>query len=257
MTLHSRLSAAIAFICLFIFATAVQGAELKILCANGMQTVMDDLGPKFERSTGHKLAVTFDTGGSTIKRARGEMGDVVIAIREGVAALAKDGRAAPDTMVAIASTGISVAVRKGAPKPDIASPEALKRVLLSAKSITYLNPADGGASGIHFAKVLDRLGISNEMTPKTIYAPKAPAVGAMVANGEAELGVLQYQLLYGVPGIEIIGPLPGDLQSTTVFSVAVMTSSLNAEAAKDLINFLRTAEAAAVIKAKGMDPISR
>ena len=257
MKLHSRLAAAIAFVCVFVLANTVQAAELKILCANGMQTVMDDLGPKFERATGHKLAITFDTGGSTVKRARGEAADVVIAIREGVVGLTKDGTAAPDTVAAIASTGISVAVRTGAPKPDISSPEALKRALLSAKTVTYLNPADGGASGIHFAKVLDRLAIANEVKSKTIFAPKAPAVGSMVVNGEAELGVLQYQLLYGVPGIEIIGPLPGDLQSTTVFSAALMTTSKNAEAAKDLINFLRTAEAAAVIKAKGMDPPSR
>ncbi len=252
-----RSSAAIAFICLLILMSGVRAAELTVLSANGMQTVMEDLGPKFERATGHKLTITFDTGGSTIKRARSEAADVVIAIREGVAALAKDGRAAAETLTDMASTGISVAVRTGAPKPDIASPEALKRTLLSVKSITYLNPADGGASGIHFAKVLDRLEVSGEMKPKTIYAPKAPAVGAMVANGEAELGILQYQLLYGVPGIEIIGPLPGDLQSTTVFSVALIASSKKADAAKDLIRFLRTAEAAAVIKAKGMDPVSR
>jgi molybdate transport system substrate-binding protein len=239
------------------FATAGYAAELKILCANGMQTVIEDLGPKFERAMGHKLAITFDTGGSTIKRARGELADVVIAIREGIAGLAKDGRVATDSVAAIASTGISVAVRKGAPKPDIGSPETFKRTLLSAKSVTYLNPADGGASGIHFAKVLDRLGIANDMKSKTVFAAKASAIGPMIANGEAELGVLQYQLLYGVPGIEIIGPLPGDLQSTKVFSAAVMTTSSNAEAAKDLISFLRAAEAAAVIKTKGMEPAIR
>jgi molybdate transport system substrate-binding protein len=257
MALTSRFFAAIAFVCLLIFTDAVQAAELKVLCANGMQTVMEDLGPKFERATGHKLAIAFDTGGATIKRARVERADVVIAIHEGVAALAKDGRVASDTATTIASTGISIAVRTGSTKPDIASAEALKRTLLSAKSITYLNPADGGASGIHFAKVLDRLGLLNEMKSKTIYAAKASAVGPMVANGDAELGILQYQLLYGIPGIDIVGPLPADLQSTTTFSVAMMATSSNAEAAKDFIRFLRTQEAAALIKAKGMDPVSR
>src|SRR5437870_1488775 len=114
MTRHSRLAAAIGFICVMTLADAGHGAELKILCANGMQTVMDDLGPKFERATGHKLAITFDTGGATVKRARGEAADVVIAIREGIVGLVKDGAVAPDTASAIASTGISVAVRAGA-----------------------------------------------------------------------------------------------------------------------------------------------
>jgi molybdate transport system substrate-binding protein len=230
-------------------------AELKVLCANGMQTVMEDLGPKFERASGHKLAMTFATGGATIKSARdGEGADVVIAIREGIEELVKAGRAAPNSAVALAITGISIAVRRGAVKPDISSSEALKRALLSAKSLTYLDPADGGASGIHFAKVLDRLGIASEMKSRTVFAPKAPAVGSLVANGDAELGILQYQLLYGLPGIDIIGPLPGDLQNSTVFSAAVMTSSANAEASKALIEFLRTPEAAAAIKSKGMDP---
>jgi molybdate transport system substrate-binding protein len=144
--------------------------------------------------------------------------------------------------------------RKGASKPDVSSPEALKRALLAAKSITYLNPADGAASGIHFAKVLDRLGIANEMKSKTVYAPKTSAVGAFVANGEAEIGVVQYQLLFKVPGIEIVGPLPGDLQAITVFSAAILGSSKEQAVAKELIIFLRSAEAAVVIKADGMDP---
>jgi molybdate transport system substrate-binding protein len=211
------------FIFLLVITSPAQSAELKVLCANGMQTVMEDLAPKFERATGHKLVIAFATGGATVKRARdGEPADVVIAPERGIDVLVRDGRAAADAVTALASTGISVAIRKGAAKPDISSPEALKRTLLAAKSITYLNPADGGASGIHFAKVLDRLGIVNEIRPKTVFAPKAAAVGALVANGEAEIGVIQYQLLFSVPGIEIIGPLPGDLQDTTVFSGAIM-----------------------------------
>ena len=257
MKLRFRVWPAVTVLCVFVCFSRTQAAELKVLCANGMQTVIEELGPAFERSTGHKLTVIFDTGGSTIKRARGESADVVIAIREGVAGLAKDGRVAPDSVTMVASTGISVAVRKGAPKPDIESPEALKRVLLASKSITFLNPADGAQSGIHFAGVLDRLGISNEMKSKTTFASKASALGPMVANGEAEIGVLQYQLLYGVPGIEIIGPLPGDLQSTTVFSAGVITGSSNREAAQELLNFFRTAEAVATIKRKGMDPVPR
>jgi molybdate transport system substrate-binding protein len=244
-----------AFIFLFVVGNTAESAEVKVLCANGMQTVMEELAPKFERAAGHKLAITFATGGATVKRAQGgEPADVVIAPQPGIGILVKDGKAAADNATAIASTGISVAVRKGTPKPDISSPEALKRALLAAKSITYLNPADGGASGIHFAKMLDRLGIANEMKSKTVLAPKAGAVGALVANGEAELGVIQYQLLFSIPGIEIVGPLPGDLQQTTVFSAAIMVDAKEAEAGKTLLKFLLAPEAAAVIRAKGMDP---
>ena len=130
----------------------------------------------------------------------------------------------------------------------------MKRALLVAKSISYLNPADGGASGIHFAKVLDRLGIAGDVKSKTVFAPKAGAVGALVASGEAEFGVIQYQLLFSIPGIEIIGPLPGDLQDTTIFSGAIMGRATDREASRALINFLRSSEAVAVIKAKGMEP---
>ena len=249
--------ASIGVIFLLGLGSKAESAEIKVLCANGMQTVMEDLAPKFERATGHKLLITFATGGATVKLAGGgEPADVVIAPHRGIDGLVKDGKVAADAVTAIASTGISVAVRKGAPKPDISSPEALKHALLAAKSITYLNPADGGASGIHFAKVLDRLGIANEMKSKTVFAPKAGAVGAFVASGEAEIGVIQYQLLFSVPGIEIVGPLPGDLQDSTVFSGAILGRSRDATASRTLISFLRSPEAAAVIKAKGMEPVA-
>ena len=157
-------------------------------------------------------------------------------------------------VTAVATTGISVAIRKGAPKPDISSPDAFRRTVLAAKSITYLNPADGGASGIHFAKVLEQLGIANEMKPKTILAAKIDAIGAMLASGEAEIGVLQYQLLFEVPGIEIVGPLPGVLQNSTIFSAAVLNDAKETEASKALITFMRSPQAQALIKAKGMEP---
>ena len=168
----------------------------------------------------------------------------------------KDGKALAGNVTVLARSGIGVAVRKGAPKPDISSPDALKRTLLAAKSIAYVDPASGGASGIHFAKVLDRLGIANEMQSKTVFPnPKTPAeVGVLVANGEAEIGVHLIQELMSVAGIDIVGPLPGDLQDTTVFSAAIMTGAKDADAAKALVDFLRTPEAAKVIKAKGMEP---
>lgn len=250
----------IGFMFLLVLGIKAQAGEIRVLSAFGMQSVLEDLGPKFERATGHKLALTFTTGGATVTRVQGgEVFDVVITLRPGIDTLVKDGKASAGDVSVLASAGISVAIRKGAPKPDISSPEALKRTLLAAKSISYVDPASGGASGIYFAKLLDRLGIANEMKSKTAFPdPKTPAeVGVMVANGEAEIGVHIIQELIPVAGIDIVGPLPGDLQNTIVFAAAVMASAKDAEAAEALVNSLRTPEAAAVIKAKGMEPATR
>ena len=258
MKLRSLVAAAnIGFMLLLVLGIEAEAAELKVLSAFGMQSVMEDLGPKFERATGHKLTISFATGGATVKRVQGgEAADVVITLRQGIDTLVTDGKAPAGKVTVLARSGIVVVVRKGAPKPDILSPDALKRTLIAAKSISYVDPASGGASGIHFAKVLDRLGIANEMKSKTVFPnPKTPAeVGVLVANGEAEIGVHVIQEVMSVAGIDVVGPLPGDLQNTIVFAAAIMASPKDAEASKALVNFLRTPEAAAVIKAKGMEP---
>ncbi len=243
------------FMSLLLAGIAAQAAEVKVLSAFAIGPVMEDLGPKFERTTGHKLAITFATIGAVVKRVQdGETADVVIISRQGIDSLVKDGKAAAGNVTVVALSGIGVAVRKGASKPDISSPEALKRTLLAAKSITYPNPADGTATGIHFAKVLDRLGIADEMKPKTVFLPKPGPVGVLVANGEAEIAVHQFQEFIALAGIEIVGSLPGDLQDTLVIAAAIMAGAKNTKASKALVNFLLTPEAAAVIKAKGMEP---
>ncbi len=230
-------------------------AQIKVLSAFPLQVVMEDLGPQFERATGHKLAITFATLGGIVKRVQdGETADVVVIPRQGIDSLVKDGRAAAGNVTVFARSGIGLAVRQGAPRPDISSPEALKRTLLAAKSITYSNPAHGGASGIHFARVLERMGIANEMKPKTILAAPGGETGVLVANGKAGICVHHMQVLMAVAGIEIVGPLPGDLQDTIVFAAAVMDGAKSAEASKALVDFMCTPEAAAVIKAKGMEP---
>jgi molybdate transport system substrate-binding protein len=258
MKIRSFVAAAnIGFMFLLVLGIKAEAADLKVLSAFGMQLVLDDLGPKFERASGHKLAISFATGGATVKPVQGgEAADVVITLRQGIDTLVKDGKAPADNVTVLARSGIVVIVRKGAPKPDVSSPDTLKRALLAAKSLSYVDPASGGASGIHFAKVLERLGIANEMRSKTVFPnPKTPAaVGVVVANGEAEIGVHIVQEVISVAGIEIVGPLPGDLQDTIIFAAAIMGGIESAEAAKALVLFLRTPEAAAVIKAKGMEP---
>jgi molybdate transport system substrate-binding protein len=163
-------AANIGCICLLLVGIAAEAAELKVLSAGTLRAVMEDLGPKFERATGHKLAFTFAGTGALVKRVQeGETADVVVIPQEGIDSFVKDGKAVAGNVTVVASSSISVAVRKGTPKPDISSPDALKRTLLAAKSITYADPARGGAAGSHFATVLERLGITNEMHAKTVF----------------------------------------------------------------------------------------
>jgi molybdate transport system substrate-binding protein len=248
-------AAKIAFMFLLLVRITAQAPDVKVLSGGGFREVMADLGSKFERATGHKLAITFGSAGAVVKRVQdGETADVVILAQQGIDRLVKEGRAAAGDVTVVARASTGVAVRKGAHKPDISSPEALKSALLAAKSITYSDPVGGSTSGIHFVKVLDRLGIANEMKSKTILPSRGGASGDLVANGEAEIVVDLFPLLIAVPGIELIGPLPGDLQDIIVVAAVVVAGAKETEASKALINFLRTPEAVAVIKARGMEP---
>lgn len=240
--------------------TFAAGVELRVLSANGMRQVMLDLAPKFERATGHRLNISIDSGGLIVKRVEGgETADVVMINRVGIERLTEMGKVVRGSVTDLAASGVGVAVRRGAPKPDISSPEAFRRAMLAAKSIACTDPAIGGSSGVHIAKVFERLGISEEVRPKLVLVrtPQQAKTmpGDMVAAGKAEIALHQMQELMAVPGIDIVGPLPGALQERFVFSAAIMTQANDVEAAKAFIEFLRTPEARAVIKAKGMEPI--
>ena len=230
-------------------------AEIKVLCADGFRHAMTELKPHFERASGHKLEVSFGNLGQAMKRLQGgETADLVILPKQGIDKIVKDGKADAGNITTVARVGIYVAVRKGAPKPNFSSPDALKRMLLAAKSITYLNPAGGGVSGVRFARVLDRLGIANEMKPKTILVNHTREMTPLIENGKVEVVVHQLANLMTVGGIEILGPLPESLQDPLVFNVVVMNSAKDAALAKAFIEFLRSPESAKLIKSKGMDP---
>jgi len=229
--------------------------ELKVLSAIAMQTVMEDLGPKFERASGHKLAISFATMGQAVKQIQdGETADVIIIPRSGIEGFVKDGKAEAGNVTEVAYSIMGLAVRSGAPKPDISTSEAFKRALLAAKSFTYPNPATGAAVGSYIVQLLERLGITDEMQPKTVLLSKPGFSPNLVANGEVEMTVNHVQELVPIAGIEIVGPLPDDLQNRFVFSAAIMAGNKQFEASKALVNFLRTPEAAAVIQEKGMEP---
>jgi molybdate transport system substrate-binding protein len=233
----------------------VNAAEIKVLCALGAKEVMEELGPKFERASGHKLVIAFANLGNISRRVQGgEAADIVILPRQGIDRFVKDGKVAAANVTVLARGGLGVAVRKGTPKPDIATPEALKRALLAAKSITYLDPAGGGVSGTHFVKVLDRLGIAEEAKPKTVLHRNSDEAAAFLVDGRAEFGVNLIQELLPKAGIDLVGPLPGELQYNIVYAAAIMAGAGDAAASKALVEFLRTPDAAIVIKAKGMEP---
>ena len=216
-----------------------------------MHGVLDELVPQFERSTGHKVTVIYDPAQIVLKRVQaGETADLAILGRAVLEELVKHGKIAADSQRSIARCGVGIGVRAGAPKPDVSSADALKRALLGAKSIAYTT---SGASGIHFAGVIERLGIAQEVKAKGVTRPGG-LIGELVASGEAEIAVQQIPEIMAVPGVELAGPLPPELQNVTQSSAGIFVGSTQTEVARAFIDFLSTPEAARVLKAKGLEP---
>jgi molybdate transport system substrate-binding protein len=246
-------SAATALSGLMSFGHVAQAAEVKVLTSVALTSALDELAPIFEKESGNKLMIEYSLIAALRKRILdGETGDVIMLSRPVMEELQKQGKFAGD-LVNVAGTPVSIVARAGAPKPDIGSVDALKRTLLNARSIVYADPAKGGASGVYFAKVLDRLGIAEQMKSKTTLVPGAQAA-EVVAKGEAELGVGQASEIVPVHGAQLVGPLPGEFASTTAFTAAIGAGSKSAEAAKTLIKFLTGPEAAPRLKANGFEP---
>jgi molybdate transport system substrate-binding protein len=228
-------------------------AELVVFSTIGVRSAAEQLFAQFDKAS-HTLAVTWGTAPMLVKRIEdGDTADVVVLSRAGIEALQKQGRIAAGSVVTLASSGVGIAVKAGAPKPDISTPEALKRTLLAAKSIAYSEPSAGGASGVYFAKLLERMGIAEQMKPKTKYPPPGGFSANLLMTGEAELAVQQKPELLHVAGAEVIGLLPGDLNVITEFAVAMMAGCKNGETGKALIRMLQSPEAIAVFRSKGLD----
>ena len=215
---------------------------------------LEELTPKYESSSGNKLTIVYSTIAELRKRIEaGETADVMILSRPALEDLQTKGQVAQGSIANVASSYVAIGIRAGAPEPDISTAEKLKAALLATKSISYADPAKGGASGVYFAKVIDRLGIADQMKSKTVLVPGAQA-GELVAKGEVEMGVAQASEIAAVPGAQVVGPLPGDLNSTIVFAVGIGAASKDPAAAKSLIELLTGPTGTAVLKSKGMDP---
>ena len=227
------------------FGTPGHAAEIKVLSTNALKTVLEDLGPKFEQSSGHKIAFTFGTAADLKGQIeKGAAVDVAVITDAGADDLIKQGKLASRT--SLARSGIAVAIQKGAPKPALASADDFKKMVLGAKSIAWV---ESGASGIYLKGVFEQLGVADQIKGKL---KPVKAAGEAVAHHEAEIGFTQVSEILPYAGAEVGGMLPPDVQSFTNFSVAVHAK--DAEPAAALVRFLKTESAADVIKAKGLEP---
>lgn len=232
-------------------ASPLQAAELKVIAGGSMTALLNQLSPAFEQASGHKLSIHFDSTPNIVARINaGTAFDVVVVpVDVFKDATAKTHFVAGQT-IDIARVGYGVAIRAGAPKPDISTPDALKKTLLAASSIAYV-PAS--AAGGYVTKVFERLGIADAMKAKTKVQPGPPQIAPAVAKGEAELGVFLTNVLVA-PGVELAGPFPADLQQELVFTSAIAADAKEADAAKAFIDYLKSPAATATIKAGGMTP---
>jgi molybdate transport system substrate-binding protein len=242
--------------------TASAPRELKVLSAVGMRQVMRALQPTFEQETGNELSPTFDSGAVIARRVQaGEAADVVIIPRAAIDVLVSAGTVVGTSVIDVAHSTVGVAVRKGAPKPDISSPAAVRRTLLAAKSIARPDPSLGGSSGVHIAQVLERLGIAEALRSRTILASnpdrEQEMPGGLVASGRAEIALHQIQELMAVPGLEVVGPLPGDLKGSFLFSAGILAASTDEAGGRQLLELLRKPATRSLINRTGMEAVAR
>jgi molybdate transport system substrate-binding protein len=251
---NSSLTTAASMLCLALVLSPianVQAAELQVLAGGAMTAPLKEIVAQFESASGHKLVFRFGTTPELIKLATTsgpfDLGIVPVDVMKDAAA---EARFASGPTTNIARVGLGIAVRSGAPKPDISTSEALKQTLLKAQSIATITAS---AAGTQVLRVFERLGISEAMKAKTKVQPGPAQIVQAVAKGEAELGVFLINVLTA-PGLDVVGPFPAELQQEVVFMAAIAANTKEAEAAKAFITYLTTPAATVVIKAKGMNP---
>jgi molybdate transport system substrate-binding protein len=223
---------------LALLAASAAADEIKVLSAGAVRPVLAEAVKSFHAATGHTVVLTFGTVGNIQERlAAGEAADLVIVTKEAVDELERTERTVRKARMDLGRVGIGVAVKAGAPRPDISSAEAFKQTLLAAKSLVAVDPAKGGTSGIHFAKLLEQLGIADQVHDKLLLLPGGNVV-EKVADGEAELGVQQISEILPVAGVQLVGPLPSELQKVTTYTAAIVMHTAIAPAAASLLRYL-------------------
>lgn len=231
--------------------TLAQAAEIFVLSTQATEQSHRDLLPAFEKATGNTVKIVY-TGTLDVKKriAAGEQFDVLIMAGTDLDGFLADGTLAPGSRVDLAKSGVGVGVKTGAPKPDISTTDAFKKALLAAKSIGYST----GPSGNYVVGLFDRLGIADQVKPKLKQTPTGVFVGTITANGDVEIGIQQVSEMSQYPGVDYVGPLPADIQRMTVFSSGIAAKAKEPVAAKALIKYVTSPEAAATYKKRGMEP---
>jgi molybdate transport system substrate-binding protein len=256
--LRANLSAlALGIIATLWLACAADAAEIRVMISGGLTAAFNTLVPEYERQTGNKVLVAYGPSMGTtvnaipVRLERGEPADVLIMVGYALGDLITKGKVITDSRVDLVKSPIGVAVKAGAARPDLSSAETLRRALLAARSVAYSD----SASGVYVStEMFKKLGIEDEMKAKAKMIPATP-VGEIVAKGEAEIGFQQISELKPVAGIDIVGPVPDDLQKITIFSAGIATVAREPEAGKTLIRFLGSAAAHDTIVGSGLDPI--
>jgi molybdate transport system substrate-binding protein len=243
---------AIGFIFLSTQEVTAQDTAVHVLVSNGMKAAMEELQPLCEHAIGHPLALQFNSTASVKKKIEaGEEFDVAIITSEAIAELIKQGKLAADSRADLGRSELGIGVRAGVAKPDIHTPEALKRTLREAKSITY--PQDG-ASRAYIENMFERMGIAGDVKPRIILAQGSGPATESVAAGKAALVITLFSEIVPIHGVEILGPLPGEFHYDIRFEAAASVTAKNAEASRALITFLAGPKAAPTFKAKGLEP---
>jgi molybdate transport system substrate-binding protein len=238
---------------LLLASAGTLAAELKVLTAGAYKPVVMALAPVFEQRTGHKLVVDNDTAGALVKRiGGGEAFDLVVLTPAAIEQLGKAGTVAAGSAQRLARVAIGVAVKQGAPLPDISSVAAFQQTLLAARAVATIDPAAGGSSGIYLWKWFDQVGLSAQLRPKAVLVPGG-LVATRVVSGEADLAIHQISEILAVPGATLVGPLPAEIQNYTVYAGALSAQVRDAAAAQAFLALLAGAEAKAVLKDKGME----
>jgi molybdate transport system substrate-binding protein len=237
---------------LLALATTAQAAEMKVLTAGAYKPVLMALLPAFEQRSGHHVTVDNDTAGALTRRvAAGETFDLLVLTAPALPALATAGRVLAGSVQTLARVGIGVAVKAGAPLPDIASVAAFQRTLLAARAVATIDPASGGSSGIYLWQLFEKMGIATTLRPGAVLVPGG-LVAQRLVSGEADLAVHQISEILAVPGVTLVGPIPAAVQNDTVYAGAISATTQQAGAAQALLAWLAGPEAQAVLQAKGM-----
>src|SRR3954469_2736984 len=233
------------------FAAAVNAAEIRVISTQATEEAYKELVAQFEKASGHKVTTVFSGTLNVQKRlADGEPYDLIIMAGPAIDDQIKLGKAVAGSRVDFAQSGTGMAVKKGAPKPDIGSVDSFKKALLATKSIGYST----GPSGVYMLSVFEKMGLADQLKPKLKQTPSGVFVGTLIATGETEIGFQQISELVHFDGIDYVGPLPGDLQRMTMFSAGIHSGAKEGDAARALLKFLTAPAAAPVIRKHGLEP---